>query len=196
MKKLLLILLCLPLIGFTQKNITSNISMKDLYHFLEDIPVGQEQMFGFNNRQEIYKSELGTPYEIFTLSDSFFLDEKIDVSKKYVKSTGVWRIPIIIDDKYRSLVTVVMENNSWKIVSIGARGLAEELAEFERNQTSLKHFNILRVFQIKGDFILTSSNIVYPLTSANNSLLFEDTGSNELNDVLIIIKNTLINYEK
>ena len=52
MKKLLLILLCLPMIGFGQLSIISNIANEELRNYLEKIPIGQEEKFGFNNRNE------------------------------------------------------------------------------------------------------------------------------------------------
>ena len=196
MKKILLILLCLPLIGFGQKNIVAKVAAKELNDYLKKIPLGQEKMFGFNNRQEFSEAKIGIPYEVFTLDSRFFDNEKLEQSANYIISTGVFRVPIIVDNVYKSLLTVSKENNQWHVVKIGAKGLANELEKFEKDYSSIGSFNILRVFQIKSDFILTSQNMIYPLTSAKKSFLIDSKDSYSIYNMLTLIKNKEFNYEK
>jgi hypothetical protein len=194
MKKLLLILLCLPMIGFGQLNIITKVANEELKIYLQKIPLGQEQMFGFNNREEFSQSKIGVPYEVFTLATNFFDNEKIEEGKSYIVSTGNWRIPIVVNNKYKALLTVSKENNKWRIVKIGAKGLARELDKFEQNHPSITDLKILRVFQLKGDFILTSQNLIHPLTSASKGLLIDNDKAYSIYNILNLIKNN--NYER
>ena len=127
------------------------------------------------------------------MSENFFDDEKILKDKNYFISTGNWRVPVIVNNKYKALLTVAKENNKWRIVKIGAKGLAQELDRFEQNHPSNTDIKILRVFQIKGDFILTSNNSIYPLTSASKGLLVDVNNSYSIHNILSLIKD---NYEK
>jgi len=194
MKKLLLILLCLPMIGFGQQTnqikTVKNIANIQLGDYLEKIPLGQEEMFGFNNREDFAQAEIGIPYEVLTLNADFFDDENIRRDKNYIMSTENWRVPIIVDNKYKSLLTVSRLNNKYNVVKIGANGLANELEIFKQNHPSINTPNILRVFQLKVDFILTSQNLIYPLTSASNGLLINSDVAYSVYDILTLIKNT------
>jgi len=194
MKKLLLILLCLPMIGFGQLNIITKVANEELISFLQKIPVGQENMFGFTNRGEFSQAEIGDPYEVFTLSLEFFDTKNIIRNKTYIVSTENWRVPIIVNNQHRALLTVSKVNNQWSVVKLGAKGLAEELDIFNKNHPSINESNILRVFQLKSDFILTSEKIVYPLTSAKQLLSIKGDKdiSYSLYDILLLFKNKII----
>ena len=85
MKKLLLILLCLPFIGLGQGSIISKVANEGLKDYLEKIPLGQEEMFGFNHREDFNQAKIGIPYEMFTLNSDFFDDENIRRDKNYIK---------------------------------------------------------------------------------------------------------------
>ena len=195
MKKLLLVLLCLPLIGFGQLDIVTKVANEELKSYLQKIPLGQEHMFGFNNRKEFSQSKIGVPYEVFTLTANFFDNEKIEKDQNYIVSTGNWRVPIIVSNEYKALLTVSKENNKWKVVKIGAKGLARELDKFKQNHPSNSDLKILRVFQLKGDFILTSQNTIYPLTSASKGLLIDSDKAYLIYNILTLIKNNT-NYER
>ncbi len=180
------------MIGFGQGSIISKVANEGLKDYLEKIPLGQEEMFGFNNRHDFSKAEIGIPYEVFTLNADFFNDENIRRDKNYIISTGNWRVPIIVDNEYRALLTISNFNKTYGIVKIGAKGLAEELGLFKQNYTSINTPNILRVFQLKGDFILTSNRTIYPLTSASNGLLVDGKKVYSLYAILVLIKNKVI----
>ena len=198
MKRLLLILLCSPIILFGQQTNqikkVKNAANTQLGDYLKKIPVGKEKLFGFDNRESFSQAEIGVPYEVFTLNSDFFDHEKVKKDGDYIISTGNWRVPIIVGDEYKGLLTVSKEDNEWQVVKIGAKGLANELERFEQNYPSINSLNILRVFQLKGDFVLISPNVVYPLTSASNGLLVDSDKAYSIYDILTLIKNK--NYEK
>jgi|TARA_B110000238_G_scaffold51561_1_gene56149 hypothetical protein len=172
----------------------SNVAAKELTNYLNKIPIGQEKMFGFNNRGEFSEASIGEPYEMLTLNNDFFNDKFIVRDKDYIMSTGNWRIPIMVNKQNRALLTISKVNNEWHVVKIGAKGLAEELEKFNTNHPLIIKSYILRVFQLKSDFVLTSKEIIYPLTSAKRSFLIED-GENikySLYDLLILVKSKIV----
>ena len=182
------------MIGFGQLNIITKLANEELISFLQKIPVGQENMFGFTNRGEFSLAEIGDPYEVFTLSLEFFDTKNIIRNKTYIVSTENWRVPIIVNNQHRALLTVSKVNNQWSVVKLGAKGLAEELDIFNKNHPSINESNILRVFQLKSDFILSSEKIVYPLTSAKQLLSIKGDKdiSYSLYDILLLFKNKII----
>jgi len=104
-----------------------------------------------------------------------FFKEQILPGKNYLESTGEWRIPVMVNGENRIMMTVVKKKNKWKIVELGARVLAGELQEFDRNLQlrSQDAPRILRVFQVQSDFLflddpsLSPGKItVYPMHSA------------------------------
>ena len=97
MKKLLLILLCLPMVGFGQLNVITKVAKEEL-KLSTKIPFGQEHLFGFENRNEFSQSKIGVPFEVFTLTENFFDDEKIEESENYFVSTGNWRVPVVVNN--------------------------------------------------------------------------------------------------
>ena len=46
------------------KSIISQLANEELHKYLNQIPLGQEQMFGFNNREEFSKADNWDPYEV------------------------------------------------------------------------------------------------------------------------------------
>ena len=77
MKKITLLLFCFPLVVFGQLSEIAKVADDQLDEYLQKIPIGQEEMFGFSNRDEFLQTEIGVPYEVLTLSTDFFSDERI-----------------------------------------------------------------------------------------------------------------------
>ena len=180
------------------KSIIFQLADDELYNYLNKIPLGQEKMFGFNDRGEFSKAEIGVPYEVYTLNPDFFNDDTISINKSYVVTTNNWRVPVVVDNQNRALLTISKYNNNWAVVKFGATGLANELEIFEVNHPSTSELKILRVFQITSDFILTSHNKLYPLSSADNIVMSHKTTniSHSLHDMLLLIKNKINVNEK
>ena len=196
MKKITLLLFCFPLVVFGQLSEIVKVADAQLNEYLQKIPVGQEEMFGFSNRDEFSQTKIGVPYEVLTLSTDFFSDERIEKNKNYLVSTGNWRVPIKVGDEYKALLTVSKDNNVWSVVKIGAKGLASELGEFAQSKPLITSLSILRVFQLKGDFILTYQNTIYPLTSAVRGLNISSKKEYSIYDILTLLKNKKFHYEK
>jgi hypothetical protein len=166
---------------------------------LQKIPPGQENLYGFNNRNEFSLSELGNPYAVYTLSSDFF--NHIE-SGNFLEHTGEWRVPVVVNNQDRALLTVIRENGNWKIVDFGASLLARELQKINQAQKSGNDdLKILRVFQLQSDFLLLDDAAlpayeihVIPLHSAylNLEKLNSDNGETyKLSDMLSLIREAL-----
>jgi hypothetical protein len=145
-----------------------------LFEWLQKIPVGFEKQYGFENRDEFIIAKTGKPYEVFTLRPSFFTGQVIPDSN-YLISAGEWRVPILVNNSYRALLTVIKVNSGWQIVDLGAVSLAKELDEMNRSLdlSDSPSIKIIRIYQLQCDFLttdnpdLTSGNIyLHPLRSA------------------------------
>ncbi len=176
-----------------QIDLISQVARAEMLDYLNKIPVGQEGMFGFNDRSEFLKAEIGCPYEMITLTNDFINDPQFFSDKNYLVSTNNWRVPILVSNEARALLTVSNIANEWRVVKIGAKGLAFELQMLNQDNRFSGDLKILRVFQLKSDFLLTEGNIVYPLTSGKK--LFEikltDNVTYSLEDMLMLLKNKI-----
>jgi hypothetical protein len=126
-----------------------NAVASQMNNFLREIPDELLVNYGINNRKEIEQIVIGSPYEVYTLTDTI------------ITFTKTFRVPILIHNEYRSLFTVYMnQNEEYEVVDFGAKVLAETLF-------SKKHLlsnKMLRVYELKTDFII----VVLP----NNQLQF------------------------
>lgn len=115
---------------------------KQMDRFVEDIPVNLLHNYGIYSKDEINQIVVGEPFEVYTLIDSdiFF--------------ANTWRVPVVIEDEYRALFTVISNaKDEYRVVDFGATILAEDLSFYR--QTSMK--GILRVYEIRTDFVILPS---------------------------------------
>jgi hypothetical protein len=177
-------------------------AMDELQVWLKKIPGGNESGYGFTNRDEFSLATLGKHYEVFTLTNDFFKEE-IQPGKNYLETTGEWRIPVMVNQENRAIITIFKKKNKWEIVELGARVLAKELQEFDRYPELAKNdvLRLLRVYQLQSDFLfaddpsLSSGEItVFPMHSAfiNIEKIREGTKIKfGLNELLPCIKESI-----
>jgi len=181
MKKTGFIILLFILVSsvYSQKEANQNISLAvqtSLLQWLEKIPSGEETNYGFQNREEFSQASLGTPIQVFNMgNDLSWQSGKVN----YLEPAGEWRIPVIIDQKNRAVVTVIKQNNDWEIVDFGAAGLAGELNDVKSHLTAeqFSRIKIFRLYQPLSNFLFyddPASNpdqiILIPLLSASDYL--------------------------
>lgn len=122
--------------------------------FLNSIPDGREQDFGFANRAEFGLAYLGTPYELMTIHPRD-LSAGSGRNKDVVFSLGQFRFPVLCNGKARALLTVAKVGAEWKAVEIGAAGLAASFDRLEQNVPppgAPPRKLLLRFYQLKIDF--------------------------------------------
>ena len=208
MKKIFIILFILCMIATGSTGQTANREkmikevMNELQVWLQKIPGGNESGYGFTNRDEFSLATLGKPYEVFTLTNDFF-NEEIQPGKNYLETTGEWRIPVMVNQENRAVITIFKKDNKWKTVELGARVLARELQEFERYPEFTKNngLRILRVYQLQSDFLfaddpsLSPGKItVFPMHSAFLNIAKIREGKKNkivLNELLPYIKESI-----
>jgi len=181
---------------------------KDLMTWLQKIPAGQEDRYGFSSRGEFNSSHPGDPYAVYTLSEDFFTRKE---TANYLKPAGEWRVPVVVDNQDRALLTVIQDGEAWTIVDLGASVLARELQESRQSgklqppgKSSMpgsKNLKILRVYQLHSDFVfLDDASLppgelrVIPLHSAylNLKRLNSDSrGIWTLSEILDMIREAL-----
>jgi hypothetical protein len=191
-------------VTFGQENIKKDVlaaAEKGYVAYLEMIPAGKEPLYGFNNRDEFAKVKLGKPYQFMTLSKDFFTDPTLK-NKDYIIPSGNWRVPLIVGNENRALLTVSDFEGSWKVVGLGATSLARELGVFEKEHPSKNRYGkILRIYQNVSDYVLLPSNDdseamdLIPLKSAKNALAEngQSFSSIKLNKALPMIKENIKN---
>ena len=112
--------------------------------FLDSIPDEILNNYGLKEKGEINKIILGNPIAVYSISNDSLI------------FTNTWRIPLIIDNDYRSLFTVFRNfDGDYKIVDFGAVLLAHEIF------TKSKDFDLkglLRIYQLHKDFFICINN--------------------------------------
>ncbi|ESU21434.1 hypothetical protein FEDK69T_25010 [Flavobacterium enshiense DK69] len=161
-------------IAFYANSIIAQIVSKDLSFdsnsiekALNLIPVGQEKNFGFNTREEFAESKIGVPLLVTKINS----DGKLSIQNE-------WRIPVVVNNEYRLLFTVIKNTNGeFEIVDLGGSSLAKEISTIVINGKNPDV--LLRSYAFKIDFLsvnelITASglqNCIIPLQSAKNFFL-------------------------
>ncbi len=131
----------------TEKRIVLKTAENQINSFIKDIPDEGISDYGFRNKAEFKKIKFGDPIPVYTLKDS------------QVVFTSTWRVPVMIDNEYRSLLTVEKDNGSYKAVDFGAAELAKAYAANKTAATT----GILRVYQTRTDYLIEESEKGSPM---------------------------------
>jgi len=142
--------------GFSQEirqSLLTNTKIKSgMENYLEKIPYGHEEYFGFSNRDEFESVDFGHPLQRYSLNaDSIIYDAKA------IKPSGLWYIPLIVDSSYRCFLQVRVFNNSYKVVGIGMKEIAIDVDRFAS-------FNQLKQSNCKALFLDEITNILCLVT--------------------------------
>jgi hypothetical protein len=89
--------------------------------FVRSISAELLPLFGFTSAADADALELGRPYGVFTIHKGPWLEFK-----------GYWRVPVLVDGAYRSIVEVGREGDGYAYRALGSAGFAQSLAERER----------------------------------------------------------------
>lgn len=161
---------------FTDEEIIRTAS-SSLKSFLEKIPLGSEEQYGFANSTEINEATVGKPYRVYTIHPDSIKRGNPE-GKGYMIPLDEWRLPVIVRDEYKALLTVTIVKNNLQVVDLGAKVLAREIRGFEKKHPQGQKM-ILRLFQLQCDFIILrpisktlEQSEIYPLRSAG--LMFQE----------------------
>lgn len=159
--------------SFTKLDEIKLATTQQLVTWLDKIPCGQEQYFGFTSRDEFASATIGNPIQTY-----YFSDELEEATEELLVPSNEWRVPVLVNNEYRALLTVTPVEGAFKVVNIGAAGLARELG------TKTGHRNmLLRSFKAKCDFLVADNAgkgiMLMPLQSARKNLSQLDHASKD-----------------
>jgi len=143
MKKIVLLLpFCFCGFLFAQNMKNDMISYVEEHYtkFLELIPVNKENLYGFENREMFNRCDVGTPIKLLVINDD-----------NEIKITNEWRVPLSIDGKYITLITVIEDDKNYHIVDIGGSYLAKRIDSYNRNNEKISF--MLRDYRNKTDYV-------------------------------------------
>lgn len=157
MMKKILTLSCLTIaLAILSNSITAQVNIKsqvkaeakeNVNSFLNLIPQGQEQEYGFNSREDFKKVTIGESYQVY------FVERKN--GEVNLLATNTFRVPVLVNGKSVALLTVKRnKNGETKIVDFGATKLAKELEAFENSFQSKNERVLVRNTFLKQDFIV------------------------------------------
>jgi hypothetical protein len=185
--------------GITEKEI-KDIARVESVNFLNDIPAGQEVLYGFDNRGQFKYVTIGRPVQIVSLSAESFPVGANNVDLKIVP-TEEWFVPLIVGKTIKAIITVAKHQGKYQAVDFGAKDLAQELNSFpDITDESNNVISILRVYRLQSDFLITSQNnkpeqkVIIPLKSAQTALLNDVSCKSRLTEkeTLYLLKDKLV----
>ena len=145
-----------------------SVSKEQLGNYINSIPEVNLNDYGFKNKEEFNRIRFDEPINVYFLEGS------------KIVFTNTWRVPLIIDGEYRSLLTVARNNDEYKVVDFGAIQLAQII--FKKKTT--KTIGLLRVYELKTDFLMEEISIDdYSFIQIN-----AEGQELNLNDILNLIK--------
>jgi len=146
-------------------------AQKELPDYLNQIPAGDEMLYGFYNREEFEEAYLGQLFQVY------LINARTNNTSYKLFTYNEYRIPVMVKGKFRALITVSQRDDEWHIVDFGAIKLAKEMGEIikEINPASEDDGIFLRIYGPDCDFIAFKKNenevescLFHPLESAND----------------------------
>ena len=150
--------LCLAILCFSFTGIDNletqvkKAADKGLPAMLALIPAGQETNYGFSSREDFAKASTGEVYRTISFTNEFYSDKELLPGKDYIRVQNEWRVPVVVDGRNRTLLTVFGQDTSLAVVDLGGSGLAAELHSKTTGFESKEKF-ILRIYPLGIDFI-------------------------------------------
>jgi hypothetical protein len=127
-----------------------------LSRFLNAIPPGELEHFGFGNHEELSRADVGEPFRVYTMDPQeilgFAKGEPVEVG---IHPTEVWQFPVVAEGTSRTLLTVARMPDGWEAVDLGGLSPAIEMEELaDRWPASEGHeLMYVRVYQTGSQFI-------------------------------------------
>jgi hypothetical protein len=152
----------------------------NLLQILNNIPIGEEEYYGFRNRDELSQATLGIPYQEYDMENE--------------QPTGYWRVPVTVNTENRVLLRLKNTVQGWAFSGLGGAQLARNLGDHENNMESkgqiVRTGRIIRDFSMRCDYVQFNqqqdarlSGSVSPLWSASRFLsMFGNDGNGVVAD--------------
>jgi len=126
-----------------------------LQPFLELITPEDMNNFGLSPGDNISEASLGTPFQLYTITPTKLLDAGDDTPvNSLITPTGNWFFPVVLEGRYRSILTVTEMDGEWEAVGIGKTPLAEQLQEVGKQWPKSRGYDpvLIIIFQANSYF--------------------------------------------
>jgi hypothetical protein len=166
--------------------LVQKIATDEAKTFLEKIPDGYEAHYGFTDRSEFSKIEIGIPLQVYTINPDS-VDENASSPKRYLQNANEWRVPITVNNEYRALITVVKSGEKYQAVDFGGTVLAKRIGTITGSRSGCVN-SLIRIYSIQSDYILADSagvngedGIYIPVYQEQNEIgSLKKSGDNQL----------------
>lgn len=135
--------------------------------FLDRIPSGMQEWYGFENYDILRESYPGTPFQLYTITPSAVRNYQVGESvDSLLSETSMWYVPVMLGNKVKTLLLVDLINGHWEAVSLGYATLAREVASIQSQWPGSKGYapRIISIFQAKEHFFNIPSKDQFNLT--------------------------------
>jgi len=160
MYRCLFIILIVVCGGFCAINDTDKMVMaaaeSQLPVFLSKIPEGQQVSYGFKGDDDLDLCTIGKPCRMLFFNNDFY-NSPVDENKNYILIKNEWRVPVIVDSGYRTLLTMAGNPGNYIITAMGDTMLAKELQQ-QSTENENDEYYILRIPRLRADFFVTERN--------------------------------------
>ena len=128
-----------------------------LQPFLNRIPRGELEKFGFVKEDSPDQAYTGSPFRLHTITPAALSAyQPGDSADSIISETGMWYFPVMLKNEIRAILIVDQVKGRWKAVSLGKAKLAGELAKVRKQWSERKGYNplLIAVFQA-GEYLFT-----------------------------------------
>jgi hypothetical protein len=206
MRRSILLLLAVLLLSSYTNQLSWNekitqAAQKGLPVYLGMIPPGMKEKYGFFSGDDLKKCTIGKPFRVLSPSRMFYnSQEEPDITKNasLIQIANEWRVPVLCNNRSRTLLTVTSNMNECQVVDLGGAVLAQELQQVSADAGKDDDLYLLRIYPLAADFFVNAKTGsindagCIPLTSATMAMpSLKQRKTYTLNDVLSIVKSTL-----
>jgi hypothetical protein len=147
---------------YSQDDEMKNKAMEGMRAWSKSISTAQFQKLGYKDRAEFDQTELGKPYDVFTIQPEKLVE--FDTGGNFenlLMESGSVLYPLISEGRNKSLLWMYKKDNEWKVGRIGSSGLSENLRiceetiekyREERGVAAGESPRFVRIYQLYLDF--------------------------------------------
>jgi hypothetical protein len=138
-------------------NKTDELVMKaaesQLPHYLEKLNPGNEKAYGFTENDDLDGCTISKPYRMMVFNDGFY-NNNLAEERNYIHIENEWRVPVMIRDTNRTMLTVNGNPGNYVISAMGTPMLAKELQQKSKGMDDNVTFYLLQVTPLLADFFV------------------------------------------
>lgn len=167
-------LFCFSLFAQAQESSLNALAKKEatakVSSFLELIPKGREKDYGFESRADFDKVIIEEPYEVYYVT--------YQNNQMGLLAAGEWRVPLSVNGKFVSLLTVRLNDGNMEAVDFGGNLLAEKIQSFETVKSSANRDHVLiRNTFLQRDYLTEGFSTLGLVYKENVSAVFNENAT-------------------